>query len=86
MAGEKGGHERAGTAQPLAGAAEDDSFKKLYRGLWASEHGHYLTFVRLAERVQKPETVARRWKELLAEEARIICRQEARPRMHSGVR
>src|SRR5256885_86660 len=30
---------------------EDKELKKLYAGLWASEHGHYKTFIQLAEQI-----------------------------------
>lgn len=69
----------------LAEASEDAELTKLYRGLWASEHGHYRSFLQLAEQIQQPETVSRRWEEMLDAEARIIADQEAGPRMHSGI-
>ena len=65
--------------------AEDAELRKLYRGLWASEHGHYRTFLQLAEAIQPENRVAKRWDEMLDEEARIIEGQPAGPRMHSGV-
>src|SRR3712207_5873272 len=44
----------------LGEACEDDAeLRKLYRGLWASEHGHYRTFIQLAEEVQPAGEVAR---------------------------
>jgi tRNA 2-(methylsulfanyl)-N6-isopentenyladenosine37 hydroxylase len=58
---------------------------KLYRGLWASEHGHYLSFVQLAEQVDDPAAVSARWSEMLDAEAHIIRRQPPGPRMHSGL-
>ena len=70
----------------LGEACEDDAeLRKLYRGLWASEHGHYRTFVQLAEEVESPERVRRRWDEMLDAEATIIESQAPGPRMHSGV-
>jgi tRNA-(ms[2]io[6]A)-hydroxylase len=69
----------------LAGACEDVEIAKLYRGLWASEHGHYLTFLQLAEQLQEAELVAQRWDEMLNSEAQIMARQEPGSRMHSGV-
>jgi tRNA-(ms[2]io[6]A)-hydroxylase len=69
----------------LGEACEDDpELRKLYRGLWASEHGHYRTFVQLAEEVEPPDRVARRWSDMLDAEARIIKSQAPGPRMHSG--
>jgi tRNA-(ms[2]io[6]A)-hydroxylase len=69
----------------LADACEDKELAKLYQGLWASEHGHYKTFIQLAEQIQAADIVARRWKEMLHAEAEIIRRQPPGPRMHSGV-
>jgi tRNA-(ms[2]io[6]A)-hydroxylase len=70
----------------LADAVQDDKeLSKLYRGLWASEHGHYLSFIQLAEQIQPDKLVARRWDEMLDAEAQIIQRQPPGPRMHSGV-
>ena len=70
----------------LLGEATDDSeLRKLYRGLWASEHGHYLSFIQLAEELLPEHEVAKRWEEMLKEEARIIEQQSAGPRMHSGI-
>ncbi|HEX8521412.1 MAG TPA: tRNA-(ms[2]io[6]A)-hydroxylase [Tepidisphaeraceae bacterium] len=69
----------------LGEATEDPELKKLYRGLWASEHGHYLSFIQLAEQLMDERSVGKRWKEMLESEAEIIQRQEVGPRMHSGV-
>jgi len=63
---------------------EDAELRKLYRGLWASEHGHYRTFVQLAEEVEQPDVVAKRWDQMLNAEAKIIVSQSPGPRMHSG--
>ena len=69
----------------LAAACEEDrELKKLYQGLWASEHGHYRTFIQLAEEIQPADVVAKRWEEMLEAEAGIIRGQVAGPRMHSG--
>ena len=70
----------------LAGASSDDAeLARLYRGLWASEHGHYLSFLQLAGQIQEPGQVARRWNEMLDAEATIIQAQPPGPRMHSGI-
>lgn len=70
----------------LGEAVRDDAvLARLYKGLWASEHGHYRTFIGLAERVMDEPTVARRWDQMLDAEARIIARQPPGPRMHSGL-
>ena len=64
--------------------ADDPELQKLYRGLWASEHGHYRTFLQLAEEVQPADAVSRRWQQMLDAEASIIARQPPGPRMHAG--
>ena len=68
----------------LAEASDDAELAKLYRGLWASEHGHYRAFLQLAEQIQSPDVVAKRWDEMLGAEAKIIASQEPGSRMHSG--
>src|SRR5580765_3855861 len=62
----------------------DGELQKLYRGLWASEHGHYRTFIQLAEQILPREEVERRWDQMLDAEARIIRAQSKGARMHSG--
>jgi tRNA 2-(methylsulfanyl)-N6-isopentenyladenosine37 hydroxylase len=69
----------------LAEECTDAELAKLYRGLWASEHGHYRSFLQLAEQIQEPDVVSKRWDQMLDDEARIIARQPPGPRMHSGV-
>jgi len=70
----------------LAQACEDRELAKLYQGLWASEHGHYRTFIQLAEQIRPPKVVAKRWEEMLDAEAEIIRGQAPGARMHSGAR
>jgi len=65
--------------------ADDRELKKLYRGLWASEHGHYLSFIQLAEQLLPHDEVATRWDHMLDAESRIIRSQSPGPRMHSGI-
>ena len=65
---------------------DDPELKKLYQNLWASEHGHYRTFIDLASEVLDRESVERRWDQMLDSEAKIIRRQEPGPRMHGGFR
>ena len=67
----------------LIDACADDELKRLYKGLWASEHGHYLTFIQLAEKILPSDVVAKRWDEMLDAEARIIRTQTPGPRMHA---
>ena len=69
----------------LANACEDVELAKLYKGLWASEHGHYLSFLQLAEAIEPAAVVAGRWEHMLDAEARIIQNQAPGARMHSGV-
>ena len=69
----------------LADACEDKEMAKLYRGLWASEHGHYRTFIQLAEQIQPGEVVQKRWELMLEAEAKIIQQQPPGARMHSGI-
>jgi tRNA-(ms[2]io[6]A)-hydroxylase len=70
----------------LGEACDNDSeLRKLYRALWASEHGHYLTFLQLAEEIEPANQVANRWDEMLDAEARIIATQPTGARMHSGI-
>lgn len=69
----------------LGDAVENDpELRKLYRGLWASEHGHYRTFIQLAEQLLPANVVQKRWSEMLDAEAEIIQTQPPGPRMHSG--
>jgi tRNA-(ms[2]io[6]A)-hydroxylase len=63
----------------------DRELMKLYRALWSSEHGHYRTFLQLAEQIEPAETVERRWDEVLDAEAKIIARQPPGARMHGGM-
>lgn len=69
----------------LGEACEDLELAKLYRALWASEHGHYLSFLQLAKTILDEAEVARRWDQMLQCESQIIQLQPAGPRMHSGV-
>ena len=71
--------------QLLAQATQtDDELRKLYRNLWSSEHGHYLSFLQLAEQVLPANEVTARWNQMLDAEAKIIQTQPTGPRMHSG--
>ena len=67
----------------LAGAAEDAELRALYRGLCASERGHFRVFTGLAERVD-PAEASVRWTWFLDEEDRVLAEQSHGPRMHSG--
>ena len=63
---------------------QDREMAKLYGGLYASELGHFHTFLQLAEVNLPAEPVPARWEELLDAEAAIIRRQPRTPTMHSG--
>jgi tRNA 2-(methylsulfanyl)-N6-isopentenyladenosine37 hydroxylase len=69
----------------LIESCPDAELTKLYKGLWASEHGHYLTFIQLAEQILPAKVVAKRWDEMLDAEAAILRRQTPGPRIHSWV-
>lgn len=69
----------------LAEVCEDRELAKLYRGLYASEAGHFRVFLELAESLPDAVAVQRRWKEMLRAESAIIERQQPGPRMHAGV-
>ncbi|MBB6429760.1 tRNA-(ms[2]io[6]A)-hydroxylase [Algisphaera agarilytica] len=74
-------------ADYLAETGEDEELAKLYKGLWASEHGHYITFLDLARKLPgvPAEAIERRWQEMLEQEAAILADQSHYPGMHSGV-
>jgi tRNA-(ms[2]io[6]A)-hydroxylase len=64
----------------LGDAVEDDrELEKLYRELWASEHGHYLSFIQLAEHLLPADVVEKRWSQMLDSEAKIIRSREPGP-------
>src|SRR3954454_10343380 len=50
-----------------ANQVNDAELAKVYRTLWASEHGHYRTFIDLAEEILPEKQVAKRWSEMLEE-------------------
>lgn len=68
----------------LAQVAEDAQLARLYDGLYASENGHYRTFLELAEQALPAGEVASRWRTMLEAEADVLVRQAPGPRMHSG--
>lgn len=68
----------------LADAADaDEELRRIYSGLWASEAGHYRTFLNLAEQLPERLNVAQRWSEWLDFEAATIQAQSINPAMHS---
>lgn len=61
----------------------DEELSKFYYELMVSEAGHYKNFLALAKQIQDPDTVEKRWREVLAQEAVIIKSMEFRgDRMH----
>ncbi len=72
-------------ADHLRESGADPELAKLYHALWASEHGHYRTFLQLAEQIQNEDAVSKRWDQMLDEEARIVESQPPGARMHSGM-
>ncbi len=71
----------------LSRCCPDPQLARVYGGLWASEKGHYLSFIDLArqvaDRTDVEEDVEIRWKDMLASESRIIQEQRPGSRMHS---
>lgn len=73
-------------ADHLRETGADPELAKLYHALWSSEHGHYRTFLQLAQQILPQRQVADRWDQMLDAEAKLIATQPAGPRMHSGTR
>ena len=63
--------------------SDDMELKKLYKALWASEHGHFKLFLNVAKRVRPAPEVDKRWQEMLEAESKIIQAQDGGSRMHS---
>ncbi len=62
---------------------KDEALSKFYYELMVSEAGHYKTFLLLAKHYKNEDVVEKRWKELLADEAKIVKNLEVRAdRMH----
>ncbi len=68
------------------GPGADAELLRLYKGLWASEHGHFHAFLELA--LELPGTtrseVEERWAWMLEQEARLIAAQKPYAGMHAG--
>lgn len=69
----------------LSQVCKEAELRKLYKSLWASEHGHYRVFLELARSVTNAGDVEGRWRYALKEEGKIISSQESGPRIHSWV-
>ena len=68
----------------LAAASVDGELSSLYRGLCASERGHFRAFVALAESLPGVIGLDARWSEMLEAEGRLIASQTPSPTMHGG--
>jgi tRNA-(ms[2]io[6]A)-hydroxylase len=68
----------------LSEHCEDRELAKLYKGLYASEAGHYRTFLALAEDLLHLDP-HERWDDMLDAEAEIIGRMPVTVAMHGGV-
>ncbi|QDU35509.1 tRNA-(MS[2]IO[6]A)-hydroxylase (MiaE) [Poriferisphaera corsica] len=68
-------------------AGDDKELGKLYRGLWASEHGHYKTFLNMCYKVPgiSKREVDERWDWFLDQEAALLGKQGRYAGMHSGL-
>ncbi len=69
----------------LGEVATEPDLKHLYKSLFASEAGHYKTFLKLAETTATARVVESRWEELLEKESEIIQAQPIGVALHSGV-
>ncbi len=69
----------------LAEAAPEEGLRKLYSGLWSSEHGHYKAFISLACSVLPEAQVMQRWEEMLELEGEMIQTLPPGCRIHSWV-
>jgi len=69
----------------LSRRCDDSELAKLYRGLWASEAGHYRMFLDLARQLPSKPKIDARWRAMLDAEAEIIATQPDGATMHSGL-
>ncbi len=69
----------------LGEVASEPDLKHLYKSLFASEAGHYKTFLKLAETTATARVIESRWEELLEKESEIIQVQPIGVALHSGV-
>lgn len=74
--------ERFQVLSQAAGETGDTELSAFYGRLYASELGHFTTFLRLATKISRQ--AEGRWEEMLEHEARILARQEPGARIHSG--
>ncbi|MBM3787466.1 MAG: tRNA-(ms[2]io[6]A)-hydroxylase [Acidobacteria bacterium] len=74
--------ERFQVLSAAAGQLDDSELAAFYSRLYASELGHFTTFLRLANKLSR--STATRWEEMLASEAKILAAQSPGPRIHSS--
>lgn len=68
----------------LSRRCPDPELADLYRGLLASEKGHFTVFLDLAGLAAPAPQVEDRWSWWLCREAEVIAAQASGPRLHSG--
>jgi tRNA-(ms[2]io[6]A)-hydroxylase len=68
----------------LARNCADAELAQFYRGLWSSELGHYTVFLNLAGEILPKEELDQRWAWMLEQEAKIMEKQPAGSKIHSG--
>lgn len=66
----------------LSDNIKDEELAKFYRGLMASEAGHYTTFIGFAKKYSEGVNVDKRWKEWLEYEAKVIQNYGKEETMH----
>lgn len=69
----------------LAEASGEAELRKLYKGLWSSEKGHFQSFIGLAKEFLPESEVDQRWDWFLDREAEVIQSQPAEIRIHAWV-
>lgn len=69
----------------LARRSRDAELASLYRGLHASERGHFGVFLSLARQAVPAAEVRRRWEWMRRAEAEVLAVQPPGPSLHSGV-
>lgn len=68
----------------LAATCQDAELARFYKGLFASEFGHYKVFLRLAYKIAPRAQIDTRWNHFLERESAILAAQPPGPRIHSG--
>jgi tRNA-(ms[2]io[6]A)-hydroxylase len=69
----------------LSRMAKDKELGNFYKGLCASEKGHFKIFLNLAKQVVSTHELKERWNEMLEAEATIIQSQSPGACLHSGL-